>query len=101
MVCKLIIILMLLKPLEVSYIALNAIDLGLTYYILNNGGMELNPIVKDMGFAQMAIYKTAMTGGFIYLSRWIDNKWVLIGANVFYGIVVGNNLGVTIRLWRQ
>lgn len=92
--------------LEMSLISLNAADVITTSYILNNGGVELNPFMKpfaDKSLQIIAIKSIAITGSLL-INRQLykDNPKLalvnLIVLNMFYGYVINNNIQVSIGL---
>lgn len=93
--------------LKVTYITLNASDYFLTLHALNNGGVELNPIVKP--FADnpilLGVYKATFTGFMLFycdkMFDLVDPWWAkgsLIFANTIYGLVVYHNISVSLTL---
>ncbi len=94
------------KTMEVTYIGLNAIDLGLTLYALDNGAQEVNPLFKNASPATMIATKVVFTGGVLWLNRiaYKNNpkaaKIKIVGMNELMGLVVTNNATVTINLNR-
>ena len=92
--------------LEVSYIALNAADLALTYGALNSGAKEGNPIMKNVmhNKALTALIKTGATGFVLYAGRKIKEEnstaayAFLTAINLIYVGVVYNNYQVNLKL---
>jgi hypothetical protein len=88
--------------LEGSYIALNAIDVMLTYKGIEKGAIELNPLLsKIINNKPLFIgIKATLTFGVLWYIRRLkkdNNKLgygLLIAANVLYCAVVANNYSV-------
>ncbi len=97
------------KNMEYTLIGLNALDYISTLDVLNHGGGEKNPNVK--GFINnpyKAIgFKVGLVGGSLAGLRWVYKddpklaKRYLKLANVMYGVIVSNNLKVSINLRRR
>lgn len=92
--------------LEQSYLALNAIDLMSTFFILDNGGRELNPLFKSVVKNQplTILSKGAMTASTLILLRKMKKtdyqgaKIILITLNIIYSGVIANNISVSIKI---
>lgn len=94
--------------LEVNYVMLNTLDLITTFAGLENGAQEANPIAKlYVDKKPLAILvKGSMTAGTLMAMSYVkkQNKTAaylsLTALNIFYGIVVGNNIGVYFEVRR-
>ncbi len=92
--------------LEINYIALNAADLITTFYGLDKGAEEANPVARLVIKNRPAavIFKGGMTAGVLLGLSYVkkQNKpaaYIALGAlNVLYGFVVHNNIGVYLNL---
>jgi hypothetical protein len=92
--------------LEINYIALNAADLITTFYGMDKGAEEANPvarlIIKNRPAA--VIFKGGVTAGVLLGLSYVkkQNKpaaYIALGAlNLLYGFVVHNNIGVYLNL---
>ncbi|MFQ5824186.1 MAG: DUF5658 family protein [bacterium] len=91
--------------LEINYVMLNALDLISTFYVLEKGAKEANPIarlyIKNKPLA--VLIKGSVTAGVLYGLTHVkceDNKvaYITLGLlNIFYGFVVQNNIGVYLQ----
>jgi hypothetical protein len=92
--------------LEINYVVLNAADLITTFYGIDNGAKEANPVARLVISNRPAavLFKGAMTAGVLFGMAHVkkQNKtaaYVALGAlNVLYGFVVHNNIGVYMNL---
>ena len=97
----------LYSAMEISYVALNVLDYGLTAWALKNGAREMNPLIKGMSMEGMALFKTALTVGVLICNRYIyslDERWatgLIICATVFYTALVTHNIVVAIKLRKK
>ena len=63
--------------------ALNILDLLFTLHALNNGGVELNPLMQNVPF--MIFYKTIIIGALLW---WLKKRKVnLLPLTVVYAVV--------------
>lgn len=92
--------------LEINYLALNALDLLTTFYSLEKGAQEMNPI-SDLYIRNKPVaiaVKAGTTLGVLQLLRYVEKEnetaaYVTLGAlNLLYGFVVHNNISVYLRL---
>jgi len=96
----------LYKSLAVNYVALNTLDLITTFYSLDRGAQEANPIAKT--FIKNRPLAVLIKGG---ATAWVlfaltkvkkDNKkaaQITLGVlNIMYGLVLRNNIGVILQL---
>ena len=96
----------LYRSLAVNYVALNALDLITTFYSLERGAQEANPIartfIKNRPLA--VLIKGGATSGVLYALGRVrkENKkaaQITLGLlNIMYGLVLHNNIGVIIQL---
>jgi hypothetical protein len=92
------------RIIEATYIGLNIADYALTINGLSKGGKEVNPIAKKMDPYAMAGLKLASTASVVILGRiaYKENpkaaKATMIGMNIITGLIVTNNISVTIKL---
>ncbi len=96
----------LYRTLEVNYALLNTADLVTTFYGLDHGAREVNPLA--VGYINNRAAAIAIKGGLTLGVLWglrqakKENRGaaiVALGAlNLVYGIVVGNNIGVLLKL---
>jgi hypothetical protein len=94
------------RRLEYTYVALNTIDLATTFYVLDNGGREMNPILKPFAHNKPLLTAVKATGTFstLFLLRKMKKtdpelaKGILIGMNIMYGAVVTNNVSISIKI---
>ncbi len=92
--------------LEVNYAMLNTLDLITTFYVLEHGAMELNPISKlYIHNKPLAVaVKAGLTAATLYGLNHVRHKnkaaaYLTLGLlNVVYGFVVKNNIGVYLQL---
>lgn len=92
--------------LEINYIALNAADLITTFYGLDKGAKEANPVARLVIHNRPAavVFKSAMTAGVLLGLAHVKKQnqpaaYVTLSAlNVLYGFVVHNNIGVYLNL---
>ena len=92
--------------LQINYVALNAADLITTFYSLEKGAHEANPIARL--FIQnkplTVVIKVGVIGGVLWglsIVKKEDKKaaYITLGLlNVVYGYVVQNNIGVMLQL---
>lgn len=96
----------LYKSLAVNYVALNTLDLITTFYSLDRGAKEANPIarafIKNRPLA--ILIKGGVTGGVLFALAQVkkENKkaaQITLGVlNIMYGLVLRNNIGVILEL---
>ena len=96
----------LYKSLAVNYVALNTLDLITTFYSLDRGAQEANPIarafIKNRPLA--ILIKGGVTGGVLFALAQVkkENKkaaQITLGVlNIMYGLVLRNNIGVILQL---
>lgn len=96
----------LYKSLAVNYVALNTLDLITTFYSLDRGAKEANPIarafIKNRPLA--ILIKGGVTGGVLFALAQAkkENKkaaQITLGIlNIMYGLVLRNNIGVILEL---
>ncbi|MFQ5675697.1 MAG: DUF5658 family protein [bacterium] len=94
------------KTLAINYVALNALDLLTTFYSLDRGAQEGNPIARTfVRNRPLAILITGgVTGGVLVVMGQLKNQnkraaYVTLGIlNVVYGLVLRNNIGVVLNL---
>jgi len=96
----------LYKSLAVNYVALNTLDLITTFYSLDRGAIEANPIarafIKNRPLA--ILIKGGVTGGVLFAMGQVkkENKkaaQITLGLlNIMYGLVLRNNIGVILEL---
>lgn len=94
--------------LQINYVLLNAVDLGTTFYSLDRGAKEANPFartfIKNRPLA--IVMKAGITGGVLWGLAHIKKEdpaaaYLTLGLlNVVYGLVVKNNIGVSLQLGR-
>lgn len=92
--------------LEINYIALNALDLVTTFYSLDRGAKEANPIVRSFVRKKplAVLVKGGLTAGTLLGLRYVKKEnrkaaYITLGLlNVMYGLVVQNNLSVYFQL---
>ncbi len=97
------------KILEYTLIGLNALDYISTLDVLKHGGVEANPIVKHfINNPYKAIgFKIGLVGGSLAGFRWLYKddaklaKKYLKLTNLMYGVIVANNINVSINLRRR
>lgn len=88
--------------LEINYVALNTLDLITTFEGMKEGAREANPVARlYMKNKPVALLiKGMMTGGTLLALSHVKSQnknaaYFALGVlNVFYGVVVGNNIGV-------
>lgn len=96
----------LYKSLAVNYVALNTLDLITTFYSLDRGAKEANPIarafIKNRPLA--ILIKGGVTGGVLFALAQVkkENKkaaQITLGVlNIMYGLVLRNNIAVILTL---
>jgi len=94
--------------LEVNYVVLNTLDLITTFEGMSAGAREVNPVARlyiSNKPAAVLIKGATTTATLIALShvrrRNQPAAYITLGVlNVFYGFVVGNNIGVYFELNR-
>ncbi|MFQ5648932.1 MAG: DUF5658 family protein [bacterium] len=94
--------------LEANYLLLNATDLVTTFYGLERGAREANPLVR--GFVRKRPVIVLVKGGLTLATLWSfrevrkENRKAAVIAlgvlNAFYALVVTNNIQVVVRLGR-
>lgn len=90
--------------LEISYIALNTVDIITTVKGLESGAVELNPLFVNASTEVMVAAKVVSSGLFLTLNRVLRKEnpkaamTVIIIMNVFYSAVVTNNVSIVINL---
>ncbi len=96
----------LYRSLAVNYVTLNALDLITTFYSLDRGAQEANPIAKTFikNKPLAILIKGGVTGGVLFALGKVkrENKkaaHITLGIlNVMYGLVLRNNIGVILEL---
>ena len=96
----------LYTALELSYLALNTIDLVTTFYSLDNGAKELNPIAKSFIHNKpLAVaVKGGLTLGVLWGLRQVKKQdktaaYITLSLlNGLYGFVATNNIRVSLQL---
>ena len=96
----------LYKSLAINYVALNTLDLITTFYSLDRGATEANPIAKAFikNRPLAILIKGGVTGGVLFALAQVkkENKMaaqITLGAlNLMYGLVLRNNIGVILEL---
>jgi len=96
----------LYKSLAVNYVALNTLDLITTFYSLDRGAKEANPIAKAFikNRPLAILIKGGVTGGVLFVMAQVkkENKkaaQITLGVlNIMYGLVLRNNIGVILQL---
>ena len=96
----------LYNSLAVNYVALNTLDLITTFYSLDRGAKEANPIarafIKNRPLA--ILIKGGVTGGVLFAMAQVkkENKkaaQITLGVlNIMYGLVLRNNISVILQL---
>ena len=98
----------LYKSLAINYVVLNALDLATTFYSLDRGAQEANPIartfIKNRPLA--VLIKGGVTGGVLFALGKVKKEnrkaaQITLGLlNIIYGVVLQNNIGVILDLNR-
>jgi len=96
----------LYNSLAVNYVALNTLDLITTFYSLDRGAKEANPIAKAFikNRPLAILIKGGATGWVLFALGQVkkENKkaaQITLGfLNVVYGLVLRNNIGVILQL---
>jgi hypothetical protein len=92
------------RIMEATYIGLNVADYALTINGLKKGAKELNPVAKKLDPYAMAGLKLGSMAGVVVLGRiaYKENpkaaKITMVGMNIITGLVLTNNISVTISL---
>ena len=92
------------KAMEWTYISLNTLDLATTLYGLNNGAVEGNALLRNHHPVALCAIKASGTAFFLVMNRQVYKnnpraaRVLLFSANLLYGAVVGNTVGVVLRL---
>ena len=92
--------------LEVNYVLLNTADLITTFYGLDKGAAEANPVAKNIvrNKPLMILVKGGATGAVLFTLAKVKarNKpaaYLTLGVlNVVYGLVLKNNIGIVLQL---
>jgi len=62
------------------FVSLNILDLGLTLHLVNQGAVEMNPIMSallDAGWAWAALFKMVTTVG-VALGLWLGRRHLMV-----------------------
>jgi hypothetical protein len=94
------------NTLAINYVTLNAIDLATTFHGLKNGAHEVNPIarafIRNKPLAVAVKAGATVTVLYALSKARQQNKkvaYIALGTlNILYGLVVTNNLSVTMNL---
>ncbi len=94
-----------LLPLYITFAALQMMDAHSTTKALNNGGVEVNPVMRTIAGNRTALYATkiAVTAATIYIGEtfWRKNRFgtimTMVALNSVYAMVVQHNYGVASR----
>ena len=95
------------NAMEISFLSLNALDLGTTLYALDNGAIEANPLIKNATPFQITAFKVVTTGALVGVGRLMYRrdtrgaKAFMITMNILLTAVVVNNSTVVIKLNRK
>ena len=88
-------------------LALQAMDVATTLYVLNNGGKEINPVVRKLmkwfgKTSGLIIIKLMALCALFLIALMHGSKmlWLFWGLSVIYSLVVGRNIWICIRLKR-
>jgi hypothetical protein len=85
--------------LALTFVLLNALDVGLTLIVLAAGGLEGNPLPAHIGWPAFAAIKVAVAVGVGALAYWKHGQPAVI-ANIFLmaGVVIWNAVILWITL---
>lgn len=96
----------LYNSLAINYVVLNTLDLATTFYSLDHGAKEANPIartfIKNRPLA--ILIKGGITGGVLVTLAKLKKRdkkaaYITLGIlNLVYGFVLKNNVNVILRL---
>jgi len=97
------------KGLEIAHVGLSMADYFSTMEFIKNGGREMNPLANKFldTSLKFGLFKTGMTAFALYSGRemYKENpkkaKRQMIFANLLYGLVINNNINISINLKRR
>lgn len=92
------------NAMEISFLSLNALDLGTTLYGLDNGAVEANPFIKNASPFELIAFKAVTTtallgaGRLMYKRDVRGAKTFMVTMNIILTAVVINNATVVVNL---
>lgn len=79
-----------MQKMEVVWLALNAMDVGLTIVLIDLGGIEFNPLLASLAGTPVALvgFKMVLTVITLPLLRLWGRSWLLKPLSLGMGVVV-------------
>ena len=89
--------------LNVSFVALQALDVHSTLHALHEGGHEANPVLQGMSGSPIALLavKAGVATLVIVLAKRLEKtnpraaKYLMIAENALYGVIITHNYAIT------